>query len=91
MNKTVMIIIKLIPVIAAPLAIGLMVMPGDGSSIRWLINITTLLGFAGFAFFFVGKKFGKEEKIIKVLSYLDLAATGIIILFYTAAIFAFGL
>ncbi len=86
-----MILLKLLPVIAAPLAITLMVMPGDGASIQWLINITTLLGFAGFAFFFIGQKFGKEEKIIKVLSILDLIATGIIVGFYTIAIFAFGL
>ncbi|MCR5802856.1 MAG: hypothetical protein K6G47_01215 [Clostridia bacterium] len=90
-KKSIAIILELIPVVAAPLAIALMVASIDSSAIRWVINICTLIGFLGFVFFIIGHKLGKNSKPVIILGVLDILATLSIIGFYVLAIFSFGL
>ena len=90
-RKTVAIIIELIPVIAAPLAIVLMLAAVDSTVIRWVINIATLIGFLGFVFFIVGRIIGKKSKAIIFLGILDILATLSIVGFYVLAIISIAL
>ena len=90
-RKTTAIILELIPIIAAPLAIALMLASIDSTVIRWVINICTLIGFLGFVFFIAGRLIGKKSKLIIFLGILDILATLSIVGFYVLAIISFGL
>ena len=90
-NRTAVIILKLIPVISAPLAYILMISPAGSKVPGNITAAATLLGFLGFAFFFIGRKHFREDKTVRILSILDIVATVIIIGIYVIAIMVFGL
>ena len=91
MKKTIAMIAGIIPVVSAVIAIFLMVSHFDSAMIRTVINITTLLGFLGFVFFFIGRRLAGGDKAVRIISVMDLLATASIVGFYIIAIFAFGL
>ena len=86
-RKTVLTIIKLIPVVSAVLAYILVFSPLEAGG---LTSIAVLLAVFGFAFFFVGRKAAKEDKTLKILGWLDLLSTLAIILMYVIAMVAFA-
>ena len=90
-NRTAVILLKLIPVIAAPLAYILMIFPASSKAFGNIIAILTLLGFLGFAFFFIGRKHFREDKAVRILSILDILATLIVVGIYIIAMMVFGL
>ena len=90
-NRTAVILLKLIPVIAAPLAYILMILPASSKAVGNIIAILTLLGFLGFAFFFIGRKHFREDKAVRILSILDILATLIVVGIYIIAMMVFGL
>ena len=91
MNKKILAVaLELIPIISAPLAIISIFSNIDSKIIRSLIGVCTLLAFFGFVFFFIGRKIAKEEKIVRVLSILDILATVAIIILYALVFIALG-
>ena len=90
-NRTAVILLKLIPVISAPLAYILMTSHVRSDAAGTITAIATLLGFLGFAFFFIGRKHFREDKAVRILGILDIVATVIIIGIYVIAIMVFGL
>ena len=90
-NRTAVILLKLIPVVSAPLAYILMTFHTSSDAAGNITAIATLLGFLGFAFFFIGRKYFREDKAVRILSILDILATVIIIGIYVIAIMVFGL
>jgi len=90
-NRTAVILLKLIPVIAAPLAYILMIFLASSKAVGNIIAILTLLGFLGFAFFFIGRKHFREDKAVRILSILDILATLIVVGIYIIAMMVFGL
>ncbi|MCR4955674.1 MAG: hypothetical protein K6A30_03205 [Lachnospiraceae bacterium] len=90
-KKTFAVGLELIPIISAPLAIALIVSKVDSQVIRSLIGVFTLLAFLGFAFFFVGRRIAREEKMVRVLGILDIVATVAIIIMYVIAFSVVGL
>lgn len=90
-KKALAVALELIPIVSAPLAIILIVSNIDSQIIRSLIVVFTLLAFFGFVFFFIGRKIAREERIVRVLSILDILATVIIIFLYVIAFIAIGL
>lgn len=90
-KKILLSILKLLPIISAPTSYLLIISKYDSIFIRGIIDITTLLAFAGIGFFFIGRKIAKESILLKILGILDIIATVYVIALYTIAIFAFGL
>ena len=90
-KKTIAIILELVPVVSALIVYPCIFASLDGGIIRWVIRITMALAFLGFAFFFVGRKLGKEYKSVRVLGVFDWLATISVIAFYILAIFSFGM
>ena len=90
-NRTAVILLKLIPVVSAPLAYILMTSHTSSNAAGNILAVFTLLGFLGFAFFFIGRKHFREDKAVRILSILDILATVIIIGIYVIAIMVFGL
>lgn len=90
-KKALAVALELIPIISAPLAIGLIVSSMDSLIIRSLIGVFTLLGFFGVVCFFIGRRLAKEEKIVRVLSILDILATAAIIILYVIVFITIGL
>ncbi len=90
-KKKIAIITELIPLISAGVSYGLIVSGHDSQMIRKVIAVTMLLAFLGFTFFFAGRKLDKEDKAVKVLGILDCLTPVLVIAFYVAAIFSFGL
>ena len=91
MNKKILAVaLELIPIISAPLAIISIFSNIDSQIIRSLIGACTLLALFGFVFFFIGRKIAKEEKIVRVLSILDILATVAIIVLYALVFIALG-
>ncbi len=86
-KKTVLTIIKLIPPVSAVLAFILIFTSAQAPV---LATVTTLLGFFGFVFFFIGRKTAKEDKTLKILGWLDLLSTVAIIALYLIAMAAFA-
>ena len=84
-RKTVLTIIKLIPVVSAVLAYLLIFSSVQATP---LTTIAVLLAAFGFAFFFVGRKSTKEDKTLKILGWLDLLSTLSIIILYVIVFFA---
>ena len=77
MNKrTILILIKLIPVVSAALSFIL------------IFSNAQAVAFLGFAFFFAGRKAAKEDKTLKILGILDILSTVSIIVFYAVVFFA---
>ena len=90
-KKKLAVILEIIPIVSAVASYLLVVSPLDSGLIRTIIGITFLLAFLGFAFFFVGRKLAKEEKIVRILGVFDWLATLSVIAFYILAIFLFSL
>ena len=84
-RKTVLTIIKLIPVVSAVLAYILVFSPLQAEG---LTAIVVLLALFGFVFFFIGRKAAKEDKTLKILGWLDLLSTLSIIILYVIVFFA---
>ena len=86
MNKrTILILIKLIPVVSAALSFILIFSNAQASSVA---TVSVILAFLGFAFFFAGRKAAKEDKTLKILGILDILSTVSIIVFYAVVFFA---
>ena len=90
-NRTAVILLKLFPVISAPLAYILMIFPTSTNAAGNILAVLTLLGFLGFAFFFIGRKHFREDKAVRILSILDILATLIVVGIYIIAMMVFGL
>ena len=86
-KKTVLTIIKLIPVVSAVLAFILVFSSLEAGA---LTGIAVLLALLGFVFFFIGRKSAKEDKTLKILGILDLLSTVAIILMYVFVFIAFA-
>ena len=86
-KKTVLTIIKLIPVVSAVVAFILVF---SSMSAGILTTVTVLLAFFGFVFFFIGRKAAKGDKTLKILGILDLLSTLAIILMYVLVFIAFA-
>ena len=91
MKRKLAITIEVIPVIAAILSIGLIVSPYSSNAVRGVINISTLLAFMGFIFFFVGRKMDKEDNVVRIMSIAALLSGVCMVAFYIVAIMVFGL
>ena len=91
MKKLFAILLEMIPVISAPVSYLLIISKYDSDMIRTIITITMALAFFGFAFFFIGRKIAKEDRIVRFLGILDWLATLYVIAFYILVIFVFGL
>ena len=63
----------------------------DSKPVRMLITLATILAFLGFVFFLIGRRLGKGDKTVRLIGYLDLLATVLIVAFYVLAIYLFGL
>ena len=70
-RKTIAIITELIPVVSALVSIILILSDCDSEPIRRIILITTVLAFLGFAFFIVGRKLAREDRLVRILGLLD--------------------
>lgn len=90
-KKKIAIITELVPLVSAAVSYGLIISGHDSQMIRRVIAVTMLLAFLGFTFFFAGRKIDKESKTVKVLGVLDCLTPVLVVLFYVAAIFSFGL
>lgn len=90
-KKTIAILAESIPLVSAPVFFLLVVSSFDAAWIRRLISVTVLLAFLGFAFFFVGRRLAKGDRIVRILGVLDWLATLSVVGFYALAVFSFGL
>lgn len=90
-KKTIAIILELIPLVSLVISLTLIFSALGSPIIKWIINITTVLAFLGFVFFFIGRKLAKGDKAVKILGILDLIAPVLVIALYVLAIFVFGL
>ena len=90
-KKTIAIILELVPLVSAIISFIFIILPYNSEIIKHTVGITTVLSFFGFVFFFIGKNFGKENKMIRILGIFDWLATIYVILLYTIVIFSFGL
>ena len=86
-KKTVLTIVKLIPVISAVLSFILIFSPVKAGT---LAAATVTLALFGFVFFFIGRKSAKEDKTLKILGILDLLSTAAIIAMYVLVFIAFA-
>ena len=86
-KKTILTIVKLIPVVSAVLAYILIF---SSAQAGMLTTIVVLLAFFGFVFFFIGRKAAKEDRTLKILGWLDLLSTVAIIALYVIAMAAFA-
>ena len=84
-KKTVLSIIKLIPVVSAVLSFILVFSDVQAGS---LTAVTVILAFLGFVFFFIGRKSAKEDKTLKILGILDLLSTLSMIVMYAIVFIA---
>lgn len=84
-KKTILAIVKLIPVVSAALAYILIFSSVQAGT---LTTIAVLLGFFGFVFFFIGRKSAREDRTLKILGWLDLLSTVAIIALYVIAMAA---
>ena len=84
-KKTILTIVKLIPVVSAALAYILIF---SSAQAGMLTTIVVLLAFFGFVFFFIGRKAAKEDRTLKILGWLDLLSTVAIIALYVSAMAA---
>ena len=90
-NKTFLTVIKLIPVISAAVSFILIFGSYSAAWISKVSGVTVILAFLGFAFFFIGRRSAKDDRIIKILGILDIFSTVSIVMLYALAVFSFGL
>lgn len=84
-KKTILAIIKLIPVVSAVLSFIFVYANMQAGSVT---TVTVILAFLGFVFFFIGRKSAKEDKTLKILGILDILATVAIIVMYAIVFIA---
>ena len=84
-KKTVLTIIKLIPIVAAVLTFRLVF---TNAQAGWFTTVSVILAFLGFVFFFIGRKSAKEDKTLKILGILDILSTVSIIVLYAVVFIA---
>ena len=90
-RKTIVSIVKLIPVISVIVSYLLILGPFHSDFARGLSGVTVVLAFLGFAFFFIGRRLAKEDKLIKILGILDILSTLAIIALYALAVITIAL
>ena len=86
-RKTVLTILKLIPVVSAVLAYILIFSSAEAGAIT---TIAVLLAFFGFVFFFIDRKSAKEDKTLRILGWLDLLSTASMVVLYVIVLLAFA-
>ena len=84
-KKTILTIIKLLPVVSAVLSFILVF---SNAQAGMLTTVAVILAFLGFVFFFIGRKSAKEDKTLKILGILDLLSTAAIIVMYAIVFIA---
>ncbi len=90
-KKNLAVILELIPIISAVAAFVLIRLPGDSDARSTVTAVTFFLAFFGFVFFFIGRRFARGDRAVRILGIFDWAATLSIIGFYILVIFVFGL
>lgn len=90
-KKNTAILVEIIPILSAIISFILIMVPYVSKVTTLVVFITIILSFLGFAFFFIGKKLYKGNKIVQVLGILDWLTTIYVIVLYLVAIFSFGL
>ena len=90
-RKTIVSIVKLIPVISVIASYILILGPFHSDFARGLSGVTVILAFLGFVFFFIGRSLAKEDKLIKILGILDILSTLAIIALYALAVISIAL
>lgn len=84
-KKTILIIIKLIPVVSAVLSFILIFSNAKAGSVT---TVSVILAFLGFVFFFIGRRSVREDRTLKILGVLDILATVSIIVMYAVVFIA---
>jgi len=87
-RKIIAIIIESIPVASAVIAHTLIFTSAQAQK---LTNVTVLLAFLGFVFYFIGRRLDGQDRTVKILGKLDLLATASIVLLYIAVFTAMGM
>ena len=87
-RKIIAIIIESIPVASAVIAHTLIFTSAQAQK---LTNVTVLLAFLGFVFYFIGRRLDGQDRTVKILGKLDLFATASIVLLYIAVFTAMGM
>ena len=90
-KKTIITIVKLIPVISVIASYILILGPFNAAWAGKVTGVTVILAFLGFALFFAGRRLAKEDRLIKVLGILDILSTVLIVVLYALAVASFGL
>ena len=91
MNRKMIVTIKLIPVISVILSYMLILGPFHSEAAKDISGVTVVLAFLGFAFFFIGRRLAKEDKLIKILGILDILSTLAIAALYALAVISVAL
>ena len=91
MNRKIIITIKLIPVISVILSYILILGPFHSELTKDISGVTVMLAFLGFAFFFIGRKIAKEDKLVKILGIMDILSTVSIAALYALAVISIAL
>ena len=91
MNRKTIVTIKLIPVISVILSYILILGPFHSEAVKDISGVTVVLAFLGFAFFFIGRRFAKEDKPVKILGIMDILSTLAIVALYALAVISIGL
>lgn len=74
-KKSIAITVELIPVISTVLYFLLVFSKFDSQLIRKAVYVTFFPALFGFAFFFIGRKIGKDYKTVRILGILDWLST----------------
>ena len=90
-RKMIVTIIKLIPVVSVILSYILILGPFHSELAKDISGVTVVLGFLGFAFFFIGRRITKEDRLVKILGILDILSTVSIAALYALAIASIAL
>ncbi len=91
MNRKMIIIIKLIPVVSVILSYILILGPFHSELAKDISGVTVVLAFLGFVFFFIGRRTAKEDRLVKILGILDILSTVSIVALYALAIASIAL
>lgn len=90
-KKTIVTIVKLIPVISCIVSYILIFGSFNAEWVSKVTGVTVILAFLGFAFFFAGRRLAKEDRLIRALGILDILSTVSIVVLYALAAISFGL
>ncbi len=90
-RKVIAIILEIIPIISVPIFYFLIVFGPNSGLLQGIINVTMLLAFLGFVFFFIGRILAKKDKAVTILGVFDILATLAVIGFYALAFLSVAL